>query len=272
MHINNILNFYEEVKDDLKSQSTSSVRIKIMISLSEGPKKTKDLKELTGMQSSTILHGINELEKQDLVSREGDKFFLTEIGKIMVLKLIDMVKTSISLKKFQKLWLNHEIDNIPLDLLMDIGNLSNSQLITSDNIDVFKIHENFVNILLQSKEIKGVSPIFHGDYIDLFKNLAENNVKIELILTKDILNATISSLGEENLKEILNTDNFTIWQLDDEIKIAFTITDKFLSLGLFLKKGTYDSSRDLISDNHDAIIWGNKLFDYYRQQADKFEL
>ncbi len=274
MPVPDILNFYEEVKDDLKFHSISGVRIKIMISLSEGPKKTKELRELTGMQSSTILHGITELEKQDLILKEGDSFFLSEIGKIMTLKLEDMIKTSVSLKKFQKLWINHKIDAIPPELLMEIGDLSNSELIESDNIDVFKPHGTYVQKVLQSKEIKGASPIFYDDYTKIFKSLVYNDIKVDLILTEDILNKTTESLDEgiNDLKELIATGNLTLWKLKGDIKIAFTVTDNFLSFGLFIEKGAYDITKNLISEHNDAIIWGNKLFEYYRQKSEKFEL
>jgi predicted transcriptional regulator len=63
-----------------------------------------------------------------------------------------------------------------------------------------------------------------------------------------------------------------MWVLNEEVKIGFTVTDKYLSLGLYTKEGGYDLSRDLISENQDAILWANKLFDYYLKKADKIEL
>jgi len=274
MHINDILNFYEDVKDNLKSQSTSSVRTKIMISLNEGPKKSRDLKELTGMQSSTILHGINELEKQDLVLREGDTFFLSEIGKIMTLKSIDMIRTSVSLKKFQKLLINHEIDDIPSELLMNIGDLSNSTLIESDNIDVFKVHGTHMSIILNSKKIRGVSPIFYPDYPETFKNIIEKDINVELILTNGVFKKTLGSLDSQSLekfKKLVLEKKLKIWVKDD-IKVALTVTDTFMTMGFFSVNGMYDTARNLVSNHSDALAWGNKLFEYYRQQANKFEL
>ena len=274
MHISDILNFYEEVKDDIKSQSTSSVRTKIMISLSEGPKKTKDLRELTGIPASTILHGINELEKQDLVRKECDNFFLSEIGKIMVLKLIDTVRTSVSLKKFQKLLFNHEIRDIPHDLLMDIGHLSNSQLIESDNIDVFKVHGTHLEIVLDSKRLRGVSPIFYPNYPDTFTKIIENDIMVELILTSEVFRKTIKSIekGQNKIGELISTGNLTLWTLDKDIKVAFTVTDKFMTMGFFSINGMYDPNRNLVSNHGDALAWGNRLFEYYCQQANKVNL
>ena len=273
MHITDTLNFYEEVKDDIKSQSTSIIRTKIMISLSEGPKKTKDLRELTGIPASTLIHGINELEKQELVLKEKDKFFLSQMGKIMALKLVDTVRAYVSMKKLQKLLFNHQIKDIPQDLLMNIGDLSNSQLIETDNIDLFKTHGTHIEIVLDSKEIKGVSPIFYPNYAGIFKKLIEEEVKVELILTEDVLKKTIESVeeGKKDLEELILTRNLTLWILND-VKVAFTITNKSMVLGLFLINDMYDSSRLLVSDDKDSINWGNKLFEYYRKKSKKLDL
>ena len=274
MHITDTLNFYEEVKDDIKSQSTSSVRTKIMISLSEGPKKTKDLRELTGIPASTILHGITELEKQELVLRDGDKFILSQIGKIMALKLIDTVRAYVSMKKLQKLLFNHQIKDIPQDLLMNIGDLSNSQLIEADNIDVFKVHGTHLEIVLDSKRIRGISPIFYPNYPETFKRIIENNIQVELILTKDVLEKTIQSIdkGEKDLGKLIETGNLNLWTLDKDIKVAFTVTDKFMTMGFFSVNGMYDPTRNLVSDDRDALAWGNKLFEYYLKHATKVNL
>jgi len=275
MFNDNIFDLYDEVKDDLKFYAISSVRMKVIICLFDGPKKTRQLRELTGIQSSTILHGINELEKQKVVYRDGDIYYLSEIGQILAPKLIDMVKTVVTLKKYEKLWLNHKIGDIPGELLIDIANLSNSQLIEADNTDVFKIHKNYMDSIKHAKEVKGISPFFHPDLTKTFLDILNNDVEVELILSDAVLKKTIRSFNPMNLTDFLkfrSTGNLNLWVLKEEVKIAFTVTDKFLSLGLYTNNGVYDSSKDLISEDPGAILWGNKLFEYYREKSDKIEL
>lgn len=275
MNTETIIKFYESIKDDLKFHSISSVRVKIMISLNEEPMKTKDLRKLIGIQSSTIIHGIKELEKQNLVSRKGDYYYLSETGKIMALKLIDIIRTLITLKNFEKLWLNHEIDSIPQYLLKDIGYLSNLELVESEKIDIFRPHGAYMQVILGSKKIRGVSPIFYPDYVNNFKNMIENGISVELILTSTILRKTIGSIDPNDLAyltKVLSEETLKIWEIEEEVKVAFTITDKFTVLGLFFLNGSYDSTKLLIGDHDDAIIWSNRLFEYYRGKANKFIL
>ncbi len=275
MYIEDIFNYYEDVKDDLKFQGTSSVRIKIMINLYKGPKKTKDLRKSIGIPSSTILHSITELEKQKLISRNADDFLLSEIGKITVLKLIDMIKTLVSLKEFRKLWLNHEIDTIPQDLQMQIGNLSNSQLVEAKYDDISKTHRTHAQVILNAGKVRGVSPIFYPDYLETFDVILNKGVKVELILTEDVLKKTMESHdleSLENIKRLISKNQLKIWETKEDVKVAFTVTDKAITFGLFSKRGAYDSTRFLVSDHDDAIEWCNKLFDYYLKRAQKVNL
>ncbi|WP_414469426.1 helix-turn-helix transcriptional regulator [Methanobacterium sp. ACI-7] len=268
------LKIYGEVKDILKFNAISAVRIKIMISLFYKSQKTKDLREITGIQSSSILHGVNDLEKEGIVVRRGDDFYLSEMGKIWVPQLINIIKTQYVLKKFHKLWLNHTIESIPQDLLNEIGDLNNSQLLESESTDVYKVHENHIHVVMNSKEVKGVSPIFYPNYPEIFRGLIERDINVELVLTDDVFKKTIESLdqGIEDLKKLISTGNLNLWILNEEAKIAFTLTDKFMTMGLFSVDGMYDTTKNLVSDHIDTITWGKKLFEYYRQRADKFEL
>ena len=270
------LRFYEEIKDDLKFYGVSSVRMEILLSLRDGPKKTKQLRELTEFQSSTIIHSIYELEKQNVVLKKGDNYYLSEIGQILALKLVQITKTLDVVTKFRNLWLNHEISDIPTDLLMNIGNLSDSKLIEANNADITKAHTIFTDIVLKSQNIRGVSTVFHPDFTNIFEEVLKNEeVEVELILSDAVLKETIKSINPKNLRNFLKLNsngNLHIWALKEEVRVAFTVTEKYLSLGFYTKDGVYDAYRDLISESTDAIKWANDLFEYYRKKSDKIEL
>lgn len=275
MSSKDILKLYDEVKDNLKFISSSSVRTRIMISLTMGITKLKDLKEGMNVDSSTILHAMKTLEDQNLIIKTGDEYFISQTGKIIGLKLIDTIKMLFTVKRSEKLWLNHEIEDIPADLLLKIGELNVSTLIESEPTDIFKPHENyFSRILINSNKIRGLSPIFNQDFIEPFKLMMEEGKEIELILTPQVINETMNVLDPDSmlhLADLISQDKFKIWTIED-VKVAFTVTDKFISLGLYSKSGEYDNTRDLVSDHPDAIEWGNILFEYYRDKADRFNI
>ena len=258
----------------MRYTSSSSVRVKLLICLNEGLHTMGELKKESGINASTISNNLSNLEKKKITTKKGEKYYLSPLGKIITLNLIENIKTSASVSKFKKLWIGHNINSIPEDLIKTIGDLENSTLIETESGEMFKTHETFEKIISQSKYIKGVSPIFRFNYIDLFKQMVFNGINVELILTQDIVGQTMDGIDPENskqLQEFMLQEKVKLWVINDDINIAFTVTDKYLSLGLFHENGDYDNTRDLISDD-DAVAWGNKLFEYYRDQAEKFEL
>lgn len=272
----NYLDVYTETKDLLKYTSSSAVRVKILICLSEGHGTMSALKKETGITSSTISHNLSDLEKRKISTKKGEKYSLTPLGKIITINLIEYIKTNAAVSKFQRLWMGHDLSCIPLHLIKRIGDLHNSVLVESESGEIYKPHETYQKIISGSKYIKGVSPIFRFDYIGLYQKLVvEHDIDVELILTQEIVNQTMEGIDGDNLKylqDFMSKDKVKFWVIPDDVNIAFTVTDKYLSLGLFHENGEYDNTKDLISDDHDAVTWGNQLFYHYRNQAEKLEL
>ena len=260
----------------LKYTSSSSVRVKILICLSENIQTMSQLKKRLGISSSTISYNLSNLEKNKFTSKDGEKYILTPIGNLITYNLKENMKTIAVISKFQKLWLNHDLTAIPPELLKKIGNLYNSSLVESDSGEIYKPHEKYQELILKSNYIKGVSSIFRFNYVDLFQYLIlENDIDVELILTTDIIEKIIQDINPDDLKELKKSmakGNVKIGVIDQEVRIAFTVTDKYLSLGLFHEHGDYDKTKDLISDDHDAVAWGKQLFENYRNQSQEFQL
>jgi predicted transcriptional regulator len=62
---------------------------------------------------------------------------------------------------------------------------------------------------------------------------------------------------------MIDKSNFNLRLTHEKMRTAFTVTDKFLSLGLYRTDGKYDFGTDLVSEGPAAIEWGNALFEYY---------
>ena len=48
---------------------------------------------------------------------------------------------------------------------------------------------------------------------------------------------------------------------------AYIVTDKYLSMGLFMKNGVFDSTKDVVSNDPSAIRFGEDLFSYYLKRS-----
>jgi predicted transcriptional regulator len=267
----NAFELLDEVQDNLKFLAISGVRAKIMITLQEGPKNLSELRELIDLRSSTILHGMNELEKRKIVQKTGDRYSLTTTGKILTLNFADLVKSVIVTKRFEKLWEGHNIEGIPDDLMLRIGSLMNADLIQSEPTDIYKPHMNYTQLLSRSNKFRGVSPLFHSDFKDEMIEMVSRGVDTQLIVTESIMNKLyeLAAQDPETFTNLTSQENFELWITDENVRIGFTVTDQFISLGLAFEDGSYDYSMDLVSDDLDAIIWGERLFEYYREKSKK---
>ena len=263
---------YDTVKEDMKFFTSSDVRSKIIISLTNGTKNLADLRSELCLSSSTILHGMNQLEEKDFIFRESRFYSLSQTGEIAANILIDMMKSIYSLKKFKPLFLHHEIGCIPNHLMKEVGSLNDSKIVKSTNEDVLKPQRVLSGFLSKTNNIKHLSSVFHPqNSVELLKTI-ENGGELQLVLTRGVLEQLIETIGMEIINKAIFTGKLQIWRVGDDTKISFTMGNDFVALGLFSTEGVYDLNIFMISQANDAIVWGNNLFNYYLDNAEKFEL
>lgn len=241
----------------------SDLRRNILISLNEGKKPLGNLRDSLKISSSTAIHALRELEKYNLTFQDKNKnYSLTNIGRIIALKLLDFSNATEVLKKHERFWLEHDLSGIPEHMLEKIGWLKDSVCVSDTDTDIFKAHSNFIGLLKNAKEIRGVSSIFVPDYASLFEELIINKkVDVRIVLTQEV----IEKIDEKIFEKISAKGNsrFKLYIMKENINVAFTVTDYFFSLGLFRIDRTYDYSHDLISYSKEAIAWGKELFEHY---------
>jgi predicted transcriptional regulator len=162
-------------------------------------------------------------------------------------------------RKFRDFWLNHNVNSIPSALISKIGALNDSTLIRSNETELSKVYEVFTQFLITSQNVRGISPIFHPNYVPIIELLLSQGNTVELILTNAVLNKTMAATNQKQLFNYLKKGTLQVF-LNDNLKFALTVTDKNFSLGLFAENGIYDDKIDLISLSPQAIKWGEELF------------
>jgi predicted transcriptional regulator len=256
-------------RDMLHLTACSDLRRNILISLIEQDKSLGDLREGLEISSTTALHAIKELENNNLTFQQKNKnYALTNTGRIITLKLVDFRNAAEVLKKYERFWLEHDISGIPDQLFERIGWLLGSNLVEDTSTDIFKVHMNFMKLLSGARKIRGISSIYVPDYIELFPDLIINKkVDVELILTQEVL----EKIDKKIINGIISDKslNLKIYLTREGTQAAFTVTDYFFSLGLFHLNGNYDYNRDLLSFEKEGIEWGNSLFEWYLQKAER---
>jgi len=146
--------------------------------------------------------------------------------------------------------------------------------------EIFKLHTTLTQVFEDANAVKGIYPIFNLEYLAIIEELVNRKrIDVELIVTNEVLSSIEGIVEtEEAFKNILRAPNFTLFAMnvDDDIKIALTVTDTVFYLGLFAfagnGNGLYDPNRALLSDDKKALAWGRELYAYYRKKANLVEL
>ncbi len=255
-------NDFDLAEEQLKAFTRSAVRTKIMLCLMDKEMSAGELEKEMGIRVSTILHSMKEMIADDLAKRSPRGYSLTNIGKIQALLLNELVSAIVALDQRKAFWLSHDISAIPKDLLSNIGMISQSHVMEADPAALLKIAQHAIAEMIKAKEIYGLSPIIVPGFSEAIIKAVENGASVNLILTENIIEE-VKGYYHADIIKLLNCDNFKLYQINDEVRIAFTVIDSLLSLGLFRSDGGYDLGEDLICIGPMARAWGLELFDYY---------
>jgi predicted transcriptional regulator len=226
------------------------------------------LSEQVGASSPAAVHALRELAKEHLTYQDEKRnYLLTNIGEIVMRKLEGTNATINALSKNRQFWLEHDISGIPKNLLDKIGSLADSEVLSATPTDLFKTFSTFYMLLGNAREIHGVSPIFVEDLTNQFIKLVAKDIKVELVVAPEVLDAIIRSVDRKELEEALST-NLKLFKIEPQPTVAFTVTDYFLSLSFFRQDESFDWSNDLLSYSSDSLEWGQELFEYYVEKSE----
>jgi predicted transcriptional regulator len=250
----------------------SELKQQVLLSLLRSDKKLSDLKAEIDSTETTILHVLKEFEKLNLTTKTAGTYSLSPLGHIEAQLCEDSYTAAQVMEKFKDFWLNHNVTPLPKSLLYRLGALQDAQLIKSQSSELGKVHDTFLKIMANTKRAVGTSPIFHPDFVGVFKHVLNSGGTMELVVTNEVFNKTfesaITTRDGELFQKYLTDGQLKIYIIDD-LKIALTVTEGILSLGLFNLNGEYDYTTDLVSTNPKALSLGEDIFRMYLQKAER---
>jgi len=247
----------------------SELKIDILFSLLEGDKTLSKLKEeLPQTRETSILHVLKQLECLELSTRTNGAYKLTPLGVIEAQICKGCNLSGAVLDNHKNFWLTHDVSVIPASLMMNFGALSKAYMIKSTHVDLQKVHNTVIQLLLPAKNLLCVTPIFHTDYIKTFDEILNKGNKIELIVTSEVLEKITQDGNVEAFNKHIKSENLQLY-LNNNLKFALTVTENNLTLGLFNLTGEYDYTTDLICEEQTGLQWGHQLFRNTLEQSTK---
>jgi predicted transcriptional regulator len=250
----------------------SELKQKVLLSLLKSDKKLADLKTDINTTETTILHVLKEFEKLGLTTKTAGVYSLSSLGRIDAQICEDSYNAGQVMEKFKEFWLLHDIKPIPANLLFKIGVLRDAHLVKSERSELGKVHDTFLKMMANTRKVVGVSPIFHPDFVSVFKTVLNGGGTIDLVATNEVFNKTfesaVSTRDAELFQKFLVKGQLKIYLLDD-LKIALTVTENMLSLGLFSLKGEYDYTTKSVVTDPSTLQFGEEIFREYLKKAER---
>jgi predicted transcriptional regulator len=254
---------------DIQALFRSRLQIQILLALGEGNQTLAHLREVTGSSSQALIPKIRGLESQMLVEQKNYEYILTPLGQVLSGRIIDFVSTIGAIRKHKDFWGNHDLTGIPSEFLFDIGKLLNADLVFDTTEDVVHVYTLFLKILREAGYIHGAASMMApGMGEQVFERVVEG-IPVELIVDQEAAGALQTDPYAPLLSQLRDHKNFKIHVSRVPFRIGLTVTDNCVSLGLYKKDGKmYDSTMDLYSVDPDAMAWGERVFNYFKERSD----
>ena len=247
----------------LKYILTSGMRSKLLLAIFEKPKNLDDLRNELEKPSATILHGLKELETSNLIRKINKYYELTSNGYIITTNMVKLIENWYSVNKSKLFWNNHDLSDIPEDVLKNIYLLKDARYINSTTSDLSNAFNAYIKLISKAERLKIILPIYSENHFKhLIQLLKKNKFKsLELVINEEIKDAM--QKNEYLNKSIIQNEKVKIKCINHKVKIFLTFSEEFASLTLFFKDGHYDDSQILIAHDKNSIKWAMNLFSYY---------
>lgn len=242
---------------------TSSMRTMLLLAIYNDSKNLDDLRKDLKKPSATILHGLKELETENLVKKVQKYYELTSNGYLLTTNMIKLIENWYAINKNKEFWDNHDISDIPEEFIKNIYLLKSANYISSTTSDLSNAYNKYKQLISKSYELKIILPIYSENHFKLLIKLLKGKQlkSLELIISKKILH----SIKRNNYfnKQLIKNEKVKITVVERNLKVFLTCSDKFMSLSMFFKDNHYDDSQILIGNDDQALNWASNLYNHY---------
>lgn len=247
----------------LKYILTSEMRSKLLLTIYDDSKNLDDLRNELKKPSATILHGLKELENNNLVRKVQKYYELTSNGYLITTNMIKLIENWYSVNKSKLFWNNHDLSDMPDDALKNMYLLKNAEYVNSTTSDLSNAFNAYIKQISKARKLKIILPIYSENHFRHLITLLDGNELecLELVISEELENAMRQN---EYIKQsILENEKVRIKTIKHNVKLFLTISDEAVCLTLFFKDGHYDDSQILIATDDEALKWALNLSAYY---------
>ena len=238
----------------------SKMRPLLLLLLSDSDYDLNAFREELDKPSASILHGLKELERINLINKNFKRYSLSSKGILCSASLKKLFKDLYVFEINRDFWLNHSIESIPHESFKYTYLLKDSIFVESDEHNLSKSFTKYLDLLSNCGNMEIILPIFLEEHLEIILENLENGDNLLLITNDDVLSSLKKSKYYADLVDFSKRGQVIIRKVDYDLKIFLTICEDFMSLSLFFKDGLFDNSCFILNEYPDGIEWAKSLF------------
>ena len=243
----------------------SEKRKDILFLLRDSPKTLSEIKDYFDVKSPEIIPRLREMEEVNMIIKQDGMYQLTSLGKVSIIHYKPFLDTLAAIETNKDFWSKHDYDVIPDTLLSRIQELKDCRTIQNEHEYIYDSHKSFMEDVFYSTHFMGFASIFFPSFPKLFLEMARKNIPISIIVTPNVF-FKVQNEHSAEIEEFMNYKHTSFHVYDNE-KISFSVTNRFFSLSLFFKNGTFDPRSDMVGFDSSSIKWGEDLFKHYKENS-----
>ena len=251
--------------------ASSSMKGKVMESLDcEKPLTTKALSEKLRLHQSSVSHILKELMEEDLVTKKGKGYRLSNVGLIQRNVQDRMAKTLRCLVDHRDFFLSHDLSGIPLGFQVSMGVVSDGQeAVEKDPAMPYHMNNAIISILKQSSRFLVASSTLVPDHQLTVAQAVRDGGRLQAISSDRILQEL--RLQSHALKDVSLHSRIELYR-HNNVNLHLIVTESHLILALPRLDGTCDLENIIISKDREALNWGRMLYYYFQSYGEKVDL
>lgn len=246
---------------------TNKGRYEVFKSIYRKSKRHNELEKELDIPGPEISRNLKRLMRKELISKTYDnEYEISSIGKI-IYEILDLFGTILIFKTFFN---NHDINSIPINLLLQIGKFKNVAI----NDQTMKNIQLWSDLVKNSETvILAISDQFQDSILPIVeKKISNQSIKIKAIIKKSILIDSVK-VGRQFEDRHAFYDKLDVIQnvrILDQFDLSLIVSDKggllFLSQG-----GKIDYSQGLTGNSNAFIDWTRELFKWYWKKGENIK-
>ena len=171
----------KDLNDEYKNVKyilTSGMRTRLLLSIYDSSKNLEELRISLEKPSATILHGLKELENQNLIRKVQKYYELTSNGYLLTTNMVKLIENWYAINKNKKFWNNHDISDIPEDILKNMYLLKDAEYETSTTSNLSNAFNKYIKLISKSSTLKIIMPIYSENHLKhMIRLLEEDKLK-----------------------------------------------------------------------------------------------